>query len=87
MSESFIKPGTTNIVPHVITKTLDKVIITLSNLEFNVSATFQADSFEDNGALFKRDNIVMAGEDYHKWLNDDQYAIEFVLTKLGYTKA
>jgi hypothetical protein len=85
--EHFIKPGTTNIVPHVITKTLDKVIITLSNLEFNVSATFQADSFEDNGALFKRDVVVMAGEDYNRWLNDDEYAIEFVLTKLGYTKA
>ena len=85
--EHFIKPGTTNIVPHVITKTLDKVIITLSNLEFNVSATFQADSFEDNGALFKRDVVVMAGEDYNRWLNNDEYAIEFVLTKLGYTKA
>ena len=85
--EHFIKPGTTNIVPYVITKTLDKVIITLSNLEFNVSATFQADSFEDNGSLFKRDVVVMSGEDYNRWLNDDEYAIEFVLTKLGYTKA
>ena len=85
--EHFIKPGTTNIVPHVITKTLDKVIITLCNLEFNASATFQADSFEDNGALFKRDVVVMAGEDYNRWLNNDEYAIEFVLAKLGYTKA
>jgi hypothetical protein len=85
--DQFVTPGTTNIVPHVITKTLNKVVILLSNLEFNVSATFQADSYEDNGALFKRDVVVMSGEDYHRWLNDDEYAIEFVLTKLGYTKA
>jgi hypothetical protein len=85
--DQFVTPGTTNIVPHVITKTLNKVVILLSNLEFNVSATFQADSYEDNGALFKRDVVVMSGEDYRRWLNDDEYAIEFVLTKLGYTKA
>jgi hypothetical protein len=84
---NFPQPGSTNIIPHVITKTINKVIITLTSLEFGSNAIFQADSYEDNGALYSRSNVIMDGDDYNNWLNDDQYAINFVLTKLGYTKA
>ena len=75
------------IVPCPVSKSITHVAIALDSMEFGVSATFAADSFTEAGELFKRDRVLMAGDAYAAWNSDDDYAIEFVLSALGYTKA
>jgi hypothetical protein len=88
MSETIPNPGIIPIQPFAVTRHITRCYITLSYLEFGVKAVFQVDSLLDNhGATYKRDDVTMEGEDYQKWLNDDSYAINFVLGKLGYVRA
>ena len=75
------------IVPVAFTKSLVRANIQLLYLDLGVSATFSVYSHTASGEMCKRDDVVMAGEDYQKWTNDDSYAIDFCLAKLGYTRA
>ena len=87
MSESFVTPDIINIQPFAVSKDVVKVKISITSLEFNTKAVFGADSYLASGGIFKHDDVVMEGEAYHLWNNDDNYAINFVLTKLGYVRA
>jgi hypothetical protein len=88
MSDKIPNPGIIAIQPVPVTRNITRCYITLNYLEFGVKAIFQVDSMlENGGATYKRDDIVMEGEDYQKWTNDDSYAINFCLGKLGYVRA
>jgi hypothetical protein len=87
MSESLANPDIINIQPFAVSKDVVKVKIYITSLEFNTKAVFGVDSYLANGGIFKHDDVVMEGEDYALWNNDDNYAINFVLGKLGYVKA
>ena len=75
------------IVPHPVSKSVVRVQIELTTLTLRSSATFCVYSFADSGELFKTDTVAMEGEDYQKWTNNDSYAVDFCLAKLGYTRA
>ena len=44
-------------------------------------------SLLENESLVENKYIEVSGEDYTNWGNDDQYIVNFVLTKLGLTPA
>jgi hypothetical protein len=87
MSESLANPDIINIQPFAVSKDVVKVKISITSLEFNTKAVFGVDSYLANGGIFKHDDVIMEGEAYALWNNDDNYAINFVLAKLGYVRA
>jgi hypothetical protein len=87
MSESLANPDIINIQPFSVSKDVVKVKISITSLEFNTKAVFGVDSYLTTGGIFKHDDVVMEGEEYAQWNNDDNYAINFVLAKLGYVRA
>ena len=87
MSDKIPDPDIINIQPFAVSKDVVKVKIYVSYIEFNTKAVFAVDSYLATGGIFKHDDVVMEGEDYNMWNNDDNYAINFVLGKLGYVRA
>jgi hypothetical protein len=55
------------------------------NLELYKSVTVHA-RLMDNNEMVKSERFVIEGEDYTNWGNDDDYIVNYVLTKLGLTK-
>jgi hypothetical protein len=56
----------------------------VAQLDFGQGATFSVDSYTSDGELFKRDSVKMDKAAYDQWLNDDTYAIQYVLAAMGY---
>ena len=52
------------------------------NLNLNVSATFTVFVFNNSQQLYSK-QIVLLGDDYKKWGNDDNYLTNFVAKQLG----
>lgn len=58
--------------------------VELTNLIFSTSARFRVETYDVNNYLVSVVQVVMEGEDYTKWSNDDEYVYEFVATQLGF---
>ncbi len=71
--------------PYTKTYTINKVIIRVMNLELYKSVTVHA-RLMDNNEMVKSERFVIEGEDYTNWGNNDDYIVNYVLTKLGLTK-
>ena len=54
-----------------------------TNLTLGVSATFYYALMSDTKQTLATGNLTMSGEDYQKWSDSDDYAWEFVATKLN----
>ncbi len=71
----------------VITKTCVEVGISVVDMSFGSSATFNVILFDDEHRPIKMDRIVLDGADYAAWTNDDSYVVSYILAKYGLTAA
>jgi len=67
-----------------IVKTIEKFSISLSNLKLFSSVDILVCSYDVNDNFIEMQTVVLDGEAYLLWLNDDQYLINFVKTTLGF---
>lgn len=58
--------------------------VELTNLIFSTSARFRVETYDVNNYLVSVVQVVMEGEDYTMWSNDDEYVYQFVATQLGF---
>lgn len=71
----------------VITKTIGSMSISITNIIFGVSATFNVLLFEPAGQLIRCDQQTLVGVDYESWGNNDQYVVNYMLNLYGLTAA
>ena len=67
------------------TNTIVRFDVFISDLVLNTSANFRVWLYDIQDKLIEVKVIVMEGQDYHNWGNDDQYVLQFVATQLGFT--
>lgn len=81
--------STINVVPKetTITKTIGSMSISITNIVFGQSATFNVLLFEPAGQLIRCDQQTLAGADYDAWGNNDQYVVNYMLNLYGLTPA
>ena len=79
--------STIHVVPKetTITKTIGSMSISITNIIFGVSATFNVLLFEPTGQLIRCDQQTLAGVDYEAWGNNDQYVVNYMLKLYGLT--
>lgn len=53
------------------------------NVTLGVSATFYYSLLSESKQPLATGNLTMSGEDYQKWSNSDDYAWDFIATKLN----
>jgi hypothetical protein len=73
--------------PYIITKMVGSVQISIINIDFGLSATFNVILFDENGSLIVCNQVTLAGADYEAWGNDDQYVINYILNMYGLVPA
>lgn len=75
------------IVP--VEKTTTKVVVRFAmdiiDLVLNTSANFRVITYDIEGSSIDTTSVLIAGEDYAAWGSNDEYVIQFVATKLGFT--
>ena len=54
-----------------------------TNLTLGTSATFYYSLMSESKQTLAQGSLTMSGEDYQKWSDSDDYAWEFVATKLN----
>jgi len=76
-----------NILPFEIisTLTVNRFEIDSIDIRLFTSAVIRVNLFDLNGFRVSVKNVLMEGEDYSKWGNDDQYIVSFVINSLGFT--
>lgn len=57
----------------------------ITNLNIGVSVDVTCLIKDQNGNIFKVDNVTLSGEEYNNWGNSDVYLVTTVLSKLGLT--
>jgi hypothetical protein len=67
------------------TKTAVRFSLDISQMELSVSATFRVSLYDANDKYISNKYVIIEGQDYTAWGNDDQYVIDFVAQKLGFT--
>jgi hypothetical protein len=85
---SYIQPfdNTTSIQPFdkTITKTVVSFTLNITSMIFNTSATFRVYLYDANNKIVETTNVIVEGEEYLNWNNDDNYIIQLVAIKLGF---
>ena len=78
-----------NILPFEIvsTITVNRFEIDSIDIRLFTSAVIRVNLFDLNGFRASVKNVLMEGEDYANWGNDDQYIVTFVMNSLGFTPA
>lgn len=78
------------IVDYNVPRVAKRVYIDLVDLNFNTSATFEVSFFADVEQsimnLVKKEIVIIEGQEYQAWKNDDNYIIDLVMNKLGLIK-
>ena len=59
--------------------------VELIYLIFSTSAKFRVMTYDINNYFVSAVEVVMEGEDYLKWSNDDQYVYQYISQTLGFT--
>jgi len=67
------------------TKTIVRFSLDISQMELSISATFRVSLYDANDKYISNKYVIIEGQDYLDWGNDDQYVINFVAQKLGFT--
>ena len=78
-----------NILPFEIVSTLTVNRFEIDSIDIRLftSAVIRVNLFDLNGFRVSVKNVLMQGEDYANWGNDDQYIVTFVMNSLGFTPA
>jgi len=58
--------------------------VELTIMIFSTSARFRVETYDVNNNLASVVQVVMEGEDYAMWSNDDTYVYQFVADQLGF---
>jgi len=58
--------------------------VELTIMIFSTSARFRVETYDVNNNLASVVQVVMEGEDYAMWSNDDEYVYQFVADQLGF---
>ncbi len=76
------------IVPAQITqvKNVSSFRVTVTSLELFKSVTLNVQFFDEKNAIVDIKTLQISGTDYTNWNNDDNYIINYVATKYGFTK-
>ena len=76
-----------NILPFEIVSTLTVNRFEIDSIDIRLftSAVIRVNLFDSNGFRVSVKNVLMEGENYTKWGNDDQYIVSFVINSLGFT--
>jgi hypothetical protein len=80
---------TSAIQPATITevKTVSKFFVHVASLELFKSVTLAVSLMDNTGHHVANKVITVEGAEYQAWNNDDQYLINLVAQKLGFTLA
>jgi hypothetical protein len=65
------------------TRTIKKLRIEIVDIIFNLSARFRVMLYDLSEQLIKSVIVLIEGEDYKKWGNNDDIILDLVLVKLG----
>ena len=76
-----------NILPYEIvsTITVNRFEIDSIDIRLFTSANIRVNLFDLAGFRVSVRNVLMEGDDYTNWGNDDQYILTFVMNALGFT--
>jgi len=77
-----------NILPFnkTVIQTAVRFSLDISMLTLNQSATFRATLYDGEDKVIDAINVTIEGDDYTKWSNNDDYVVEFISKKLGFTR-
>ncbi len=64
--------------------TVNRFDIDSIDIRLFTSAVIRVNLYGSNGFRVSVRNVVMEGDDYANWGNDDQYIITYVMNKLGF---
>ena len=70
-------------IEKIITHQITKVTMRIVELKLFTSVTVSVYMYTSDKSYVDRHMIVMDGDDYKNWNNDDEYLINFVFTKLN----
>ena len=70
-----------------ITPMITGFMWSVKELVFNESITFSISIVDQNDKILQNTHIIVDGEDYKNWSNDDTYIINFICRKLNLTLA
>ena len=76
------------IVPAQITqvKNVSSFRVTVVSLELFKSVTLNVQFFDEKNVIVDIKTVQISGTDYTNWNNDDNYIINYIATKYGFTK-
>jgi hypothetical protein len=69
----------------VTTNIINNIKIRVMNLTLFTSVSLSVGLYTDK-ILVENQNLMLIGDDYTNWMNDDNYIIQYVLNKLGLTQ-
>jgi len=85
MDTTFVDIGE---VTETTTRKSTKIAIFITELILFKSASIAVHFYdENNGSVFRVENLKLEGDDYANWSSDDKYVETFVLNKLNLTPA
>jgi hypothetical protein len=68
----------------VTTQTITNFKIKIIDITWNTSAVFRVISLDSSNNVVKNDTVVVEGNSYQGWLNDDNYITHYIANELGY---
>ena len=77
----------TNIVPveQSTTKIITSFKVFVNSVDLFEKAKIRVQLFDTNNNFVKMEFLEMSGEDYNNWGSDDNYIINYVAQKYGFT--
>lgn len=72
-------------VDKTTTKTVVRFALDIIELILNTSATFRVITYDIDGASIDTQFVVLDGTAYSNWGNNDEYVVQYVANKLGFT--
>jgi hypothetical protein len=84
-----INPSDVIIEPSIYTtsRTIVSFSVSVSSLELFTSVTLSVVTFDAARSVVNSQTMKLSGDDYLAWNNNDQYIINYVANKLGFTLA
>ena len=81
--DNFISITPSSFVPP--TQTITQFRYNVMEFEFGVQIRFNVILSDSKGMPIDIKQVIMSGDNYNNWSNDDQYAIDFICSSLGLT--
>lgn len=73
-------------VDKITMQTIVRFSLDITELLLHQSATFRVSLYNVNDKLVDTKFVTLEGDDYTNWGNDDEYILQFLANKLGFTR-